>query len=207
MSGNETNFEQIYAVFRPKMHRFLIRLVGEYEAEDLTQEVFVKVSTALKTFRGESELSTWIYRIATNAAYDRLRSPTFQKIAQKYSANPFVEGEEIELEDRNAWTGEKTPLVDQQVDRKNMNSCVQDYINKLPEAYRTALVLSEFEGLSNNEIAEILEVTLDTVKIRLHRARERLIQELAMNCGSEWVEGNEFLPELKRSDLDFLNLT
>jgi RNA polymerase sigma-70 factor (ECF subfamily) len=57
--------------------------------------------------------------------------------------------------------------------------------------------LSEFEGLSNGEIAEVLDITLDTVKIRLHRGRERLKEELAANCDSYWVEDNEFIPELK----------
>jgi DNA-directed RNA polymerase specialized sigma24 family protein len=59
------------------------------------------------------------------------------------------------------------------------------------------LLLAEFEGLKNEQVAEILDLTLDTVKTRLHRARERLRAELAANCGPEWVEGNEFLPELK----------
>lgn len=206
MSECELDFEQIYALFRPKIHRYLIRLVGEYEAEDLTQEVFIRVSQGRETFRGESDLSTWIYRIATNAAIDRLRSPSFQRAVQKCPENPFVESDEVELQDRNAWTGEKIPLVEQQVYRKEMNDCVQGFINNLPEAYRTVLVLSEFEGLSNNAIAEILGVTLNTVKIRLHRARVKLMQELATHCGSEWVEGNEFLPELKQADSEFPEL-
>ena len=204
MSSDELEFEQIYTVFRPKIHRFLIRMVGEYEAEDLTQEVFVRVSQALEMFRGEAELSTWIYRIATNAAFDRLRSPAFQRTVKYYPPDqPIAEGES-EIDDRNVLTGEKVPLVEQQVYRQEMNDCIQNYINNLPETYRTVLVLSEFEGLSNNAIADILGVTLDTVKIRLHRARERLKEQLATNCGSEWVEGNEFIPELKREDLDFL---
>jgi RNA polymerase sigma factor (sigma-70 family) len=103
MSSDEFEFEQIYAVFQPKIHRFLIRMVGVYEAEDLTQEVFVNVSQALNAFRGESELSTWIYRIATNAAFDRMRSPSYQRSLQKCSANPFVESEETEAEERKSW--------------------------------------------------------------------------------------------------------
>jgi RNA polymerase sigma-70 factor (ECF subfamily) len=79
-----------------------------------------------------------------------------------------------------------------------MNDCIQSFIYRLPEAYRTVLVLSEFEGLRNNEIAEILGITLDTVKIRLHRARASLKRELTTRCDSYWVEGNEFVPELKR---------
>ena len=68
---------------------------------------------------------------------------------------------------------------------------------RLPENYRMVLMLGEFAGLKNEQIAEILELTIDTVKIRLHRGRERLKAELSANCGPEWVEGNEFLPELK----------
>jgi RNA polymerase sigma-70 factor (ECF subfamily) len=204
MSSDKFDFDQIYAAFRPKIHRYLVSMVGEYEAEDLVQEVFVKICQSLKAFRGESELSTWIYRIATNAAVDRLRSPSFQKNVQKCSVDPLEGNDDIELEDRNYWTGEKVPLVEQQVYRKEMNGCVQDYINHLPDAYRTVLILSEFEGLNNNEIAEIVGVTLNTVKIRLYRARERLKEDLSTNCASFWVEGNEFVPELKRSDLESL---
>ena len=198
MSCDEVEFENIHAAFRPKIHRYLIRMVGEYEAEDLTQEVFVRVSQALKAFRGESELSTWIYRIATNAALDRFRSPSFQRTIQDCPANPFIADGESEVNDRSAWTGEKLPLVEGQVFRKEMNDCFRNLISSLPEGYRTALVLSEFEGFKNDEIAEILGVTLGTVKIRLHRARERLKEALEANCGPEWVEGNEYMPELKR---------
>jgi RNA polymerase sigma-70 factor (ECF subfamily) len=205
MSSDELEFEQIYASYREKIHRYLLRMVGEYEGEDLTQEVFVKVSQALEAFRGESELSTWIYRIATNAAIDRLRSSSFQRTVKDFSADPTHAEDKAEIADRNAWTGEKTPLVEKQVYRKEMNDCVSTFINNLPEAYRTVLVLSEFEDLSNKAIAEILGVGLESVKIRLYRARERLKAELATNCGSEWVEGNEFVPELKRSDLQFLD--
>ena len=78
-----------------------------------------------------------------------------------------------------------------------MNECIRDFIEKLPEAYRTVLVLGELEGLRNKEIAEILGVTLDTVKIRLHRAREKLKEELVAHCDSYWIEGNEFVPDLR----------
>ena len=80
-----------------------------------------------------------------------------------------------------------------------MNECIRSYIEKLPEDYRVVLILNQFEGLRNGEIADILGVTLDTVKIRLHRAREKLRQELRMNCDSYWIKDNEFVPELKLS--------
>jgi RNA polymerase sigma-70 factor (ECF subfamily) len=78
-----------------------------------------------------------------------------------------------------------------------MADCLQDYIRKLPDNYRIVLALKEFEGLSNQEISDILRLTLGTIKIRLHRARERLKKDLIANCPSYWVDGNEFLPDLK----------
>jgi RNA polymerase sigma-70 factor, ECF subfamily len=196
---DELEFQKIYDAFQPKICRYLKRLVGEDEAEDLTQEVFVRVSRALATFRGESKLSTWLYRIATNAALDRLRKPAYQRIVQKRLSNTQAEDVDAEIEDRNAWTGERIPLVEEQVFRKEMNECIQEFIVKLPENYRAILVLSEFEDLRNEEIAEILTVSLDTVKIVLHRARARLKKELEDNCDSYWIENNKFVPELKRT--------
>jgi RNA polymerase sigma-70 factor, ECF subfamily len=196
MNASETAFQEIYAAFQPKILRYLTRMVGENEAEDLTQEVFIKIGPALEGFRGEASLSTWIYRIATNTALDRLRSPSFQRTTPN-SLNQQSLTCEPEIDDKNVWTGEKTPEVEHQIFRKEMNDCVQGFIEKLPEDYRSVLILNEFEGLKNREIAEILGISLATVKIRLHRARERLKKELMANCDSYWVENNEFLPELK----------
>src|SRR5574342_262181 len=107
---NDLEFPSVYEAFQPKILRYLTRLVGEAEAEDLTQEVMIKVSAALPNFRGESQLSTWIYRIATNATLDRLRSPSYKRVVQNCSASA-----ESDVDDQNAWTGEKTPLVEHQI--------------------------------------------------------------------------------------------
>ncbi len=197
MNGEDLEFAPIYEEYQPKIHRYLARMVGELEAEDLTQEVFVKLSRALKTYRGEAKLSTWIYRIATNTALDRLRSPRFQEAEQDFTDARQVANEEAETADRNSWTGEPIPLVEQQVYRKEMSACVQSYICQLPEMYRTVLVLSHMEGLANQEIAEVLGVTLETVKIRLHRARDLIRKEMLESCPGYWVVDNIFLPELK----------
>ena len=200
MSTNEPTFQEIYDTFHPKILRYMTRLVGEPEAEDLTQEVFVKVSKALEGFRGESQLSTWIYRIATNAALDKLREPSFRQASQSGSLDTFDRppGDvEEEIDEQNAWSETRTPSVEQQLVRQEMNECIQGFIEGLPESYRTVLVLSELEGLKNKEIADILGLTLNTVKIRLHRARERLKEALEANCGFYWIEENEFVPNLK----------
>jgi len=185
MNTSVLGFQEVYEDFQPKILRYLARLVGEAEAEDLTQETFVKVHQGLENFRGESQLSTWIYRIATNTALDRLRSPSFQRVAQSSLSENL---DETRIADKVICTEEKKPLMEQQLIREEMNECIRGYIEKLPENFRTALVLSEWEGLKNHEIAEILDVSLDTVKIRLHRAKSKLKEELEIHCEFYWVE-------------------
>lgn len=183
MSCAEGEFEQIHETFRSRILRYLTRLAGESEAEDLTQEVFVKISQALPAFRGESQLSTWIYRIATNAAIDKMRAPSFQQDTRINSLD-----ESIETEDEEAWIGEETPSLEQWLMRKEMIQCFEDFVEKLPVNYRTVVVLSDLEGLTNKEIAEILGLSLDVVKIRLHRGRARLLEELKTHCKAEdWL--------------------
>ena len=203
MNDSELEFQKLYDAFQPRILRYLIRLVGENEAEDVTQETFVRVSQALENFRGESKLSTWLYRIATNAALDRLRSPSFQRIAQKKLSDDSIEKSEVEAGDKDIRTGEKAPSVEQQFVRKEMNKCIRDFIEELQENYRTAVVLSELEGLKNTEIAEVLGVSLDTIKIRLHRARAKLKKELETHCDFYRDEGNEFACDLKTAFKEF----
>jgi RNA polymerase sigma-70 factor, ECF subfamily len=188
MIRDDLEFEQIHEDFRPKIQRYLIRLVGEPEAEDLTQEVFVKVSRALKNFRGESQLSTWLYRIATNTALDRIDSPSYQRAIQAQLAQAAIGDDEVEVEDQDVWTGEKAPRLETEVMRQEMYECVWNRLEHLPANYRTVLLLSDMEGFTNNEMAEILGVSLDVVKIRLHRARARLRKDIERYCPpAEWV--------------------
>ena len=149
----------------------------------------MKVGQGLKDFRSESKLSTWIYRIATNAALDHLRSRSLKQISSMDSEKE-EEGKYIPLQ-------RKMPSVDQQLIRKEMNACIRNVIKKLPEDYRTVIVLSELEELGNREIAEILQVSLDTVKIRLHRARKQLKKELENICCFYHDERNVLSCDLK----------
>jgi RNA polymerase sigma-70 factor (ECF subfamily) len=189
MTDNKLEFQHIYDTFRPKIHRYLARMTGANEADDLTQEVFIKVSRGLKDFRGESKLSSWIYRIATNVALDHLRRSS-QMTTEISSIDTAGEEEPVRLR------GESS-LIDQQLIQKEMNACIRNVIKKLPEEYRTVIVLGELEEFKNNEIAEILQVSLDTVKIRLHRARSKLKKELENLCCFYHDERNVFSCDLK----------
>ncbi|MEN6319423.1 MAG: sigma-70 family RNA polymerase sigma factor [Syntrophaceae bacterium] len=194
MADSEFNFQKIHEDFRPRILRYLTHMVGENEAEDITQEVFAKLDRALTAFRGESTLSTWIYQIATNAAKDRLRRLSACHGDEKRL--PIEDIAETE-EDKDIWTGGQAASTEQRVIREEMNGCVREIIKTLPESYRSVIVLSELEGFKDVEIADILGLGLQAAKIRLHRARTRLKKELKTACVFYRDERNEFACDRK----------
>lgn len=184
-------FRKVHDEFRPKIHQYLSRLAGPQGADDITQEVFERVSRSLKDFRGESKLSTWLYRIATNTAMDRLRS------GHSKHSSEAVSIENSELHDRNVWTGEDKSSIELRLIRTEMNDCIRDFIMRLSPDYKAVLVLGELEGIKNKEIAEILQVSVETVKIRRHRARASLKKELEDGCTFYRDERNVLSCDLK----------
>jgi RNA polymerase sigma-70 factor, ECF subfamily len=166
-----TGFQAVHDRYRPRVLRYLARVVGAAEAEDLTQEVMLKVSRALPEFRGDASLSTWIYRIATHTAMDSFRR---SGVRPAIDANAEVEaaGDALALE---------SPTPEDSAVRQEMSDCVREFVDRLPGHYRTILALRELAGLGNDEIAAVLDLPVGTVKIRLHRAREAL--RAALRCG------------------------
>ncbi len=183
MQDEHLEFERLHDDYRARILRYLSRLVGEAEAEDLVQDVFVKVHQALPEFRGESQLSTWIYRIATNAAIDRARTVSFRQAAREGGLEQGIAAQAGSL-----WTGDPEPSLDQKVLSQERFECFAEFVRKLPGKYRAVLVLSELEELPDKEIAGILGLTLGAVKIRLHRGRRLLLEALKGHCKAEdWL--------------------
>ena len=179
-NGEALSFSSVYDEFYNKIHHYLKRLVGEFEAEEVTQIVFEKISRNLSSFKGDSKLSTWIYRVATNTALDRLKSQSF-----KYSfAGPLapLPINLTEAEEPISSTSSTAGSPDKKAIQNEMSECVREFVDRLPPDYRTIIVLKDIEGLTNKEIAEILEISLDSSKIRLHRARKQLKESLAAGC-------------------------
>ena len=192
MTGRIPAFESIHDAYRPRIRRYLGRMVGEAEAEDLTQQVMLKVNANLPRFRGEADLSTWIYRIATNTALDQLRRRrTREEPPPAGMAAPRAD------EQDEAWAEASVPSAEAGAIREEMNQCVRDFVDRLPDGYKSVIALSELEGFTNSEIAAILGISIDTVKIRLHRARERLRKDLASGCSFHRDDRNEFACERK----------
>ncbi len=186
--GAAPDFQRVYDEFHPRIRRYLARLGGAADADDLTQETFARVSQALAGFRGEAALSTWIYRIATNVTLDRARRRGFQ--LEAHAAEPSALA-----------TLSTIPVVEDDIARREMSACVRDFVDQLPAEYRTVVVLSELEELPDREIAEVLGISLEAAKIRLHRARARLRRMLQEGCDFSRDERNEFTCEPRPGDV------
>ena len=195
MDSNSITFDAVYRDYYLRIKRYLARLIVLDDAEDVAQEVFLKVSKSLDGFRGESSVSTWVYRIATNAAMDRVRSPTYRARFSSAQVEEVCKTGETVL----AVEGRVTSAEEDAI-RSQMSGCVQDLMAQLPESYRAVLVLSETEGMKNGEIADVLGVSLETVKIRLHRARARLKNILEANCSFYHDPCNTLLCDFKRTN-------
>ena len=201
MTDSPQDFPTLYSEYYPKIVGYLRRLVGDLEAEDAAQEVFVKVNRSLDSFRGESTPATWIYRIATNTAMDHLRKPAEQ--AKRQTNGPATDESTTDSE---AFALRDTgPLVDTLLIRKDMNECIRGLVNDLPENYRTVLVLGDLEGFTNAEIADLMGLSLETVKIRLHRGRQQLKKAMDRACHLYHDERNELSCDRKTPTLKFLS--
>lgn len=148
---------------------YIRRYCGDEQlAQDLGQETLLRVSRSLPKFDGRSSLKTWAISIA-----HRVVSDHYRRSARSLSVVSF--DDDMELVDA-------TPEMDQRFIIDEMNTCVREVIDTLPEAFRAALILRDLEGLSTAEVAEICNCSLATAKIRIHRARKRLEEALGNTC-------------------------
>jgi RNA polymerase sigma-70 factor, ECF subfamily len=182
---------QVFQDFYPRICHYIGRIVGPHEVEDIAQEVFEKVHRNLHEFKGKSKLSSWIYRIATNTAIDKLRSAPFKRSAEH---EPIIE-------DSNTADTPTTASTDQKVIRKEMSACVREFIGKLPDDYQAIILLRDIQGFSKKEIAEILEISPNNAKIRLHRARGKLKELLDAGCDFYLNENSELACDRKQPEI------
>ena len=149
------------------------RMVGNgADAQDLAQDTFLKAYTALPSFRQESKFSTWLYQIAMNKCRDWLRSK-----ARKREESTDADEDSENFTPRVELQAEGDP--EQEVSRKQLASHMEGAIQDLPELYREAFILKHVEGLDYEEMATILNVNRDTLKMRVYKARVQLCRTLA----------------------------
>lgn len=186
----------IYDAYYRRVRSCAAKLLGADEAGDVANEVFVKIARSLHTLEESSKLVPWIFAITLNTVRDAARSRA-SRASVVGIGTPRAEGsgEHLpplsEILDRKARTPEDSAV------RSEMIACYLDYVERLPGDYRDVYVLSEFEELSNAEIAGRLSLTVGAVKIRLHRARARLYEELRRHCKCYVNDRGELMGEPK----------
>jgi RNA polymerase sigma-70 factor (ECF subfamily) len=197
MDARNPEFRALHDQFAPGIRHYLSRLVGNVEAEDLAQEVFARAHRAMATRRGDAPVSAWLYRIATNAAIDRLRAASRREVPVAAPAESVVE-EEREILCEGA--AREAQEAESRVIRKEMSHCILDLVDRLPPAHRAVILLGELRELRDQEIADALGITLEAAKMRLHRARGELRRLLQASCDLYRDERNELACEPKPPD-------
>lgn len=171
-------FEQLIREHKARMYNLIYRMIGNREeSEDLLQEVFITVFKKIDSFRGDSSLSTWIYKIATNHCINRKKYLLRRK---HYAKRSFCDLTDKEQSERAGGIGDGTlPRPDEMAEGRQMEILIQQAITSLDDEYKVVLILRDVQNLSYEEIEQILNVPAGTVKSRLHRARMALKEKLA----------------------------
>jgi len=177
-AGSEEAYAWLIGEFHQPIYGLVYRILTDPgDAADTTQEVFLKVFRGMKHFQGESSLKTWIYRIAVHEASNRRRW-WFRHKAQETSIEPLDGGAQ------DSGLGARDGLVDgrespfDNAAHEEVRARVEQELRKVPEPYRSTLILRDLEEMSYEEIAEVMNVSLGTVKSRLTRGREALKRRL-----------------------------
>ena len=169
VDGFDGSFEELVRRYQRPISAYVYRMVGNYEsALDLTQEIFIKVYSSLNRYRSEFKFSTWIYKIAHNAAVDHLRRTTTRE-------QSLVVGTESDQFDLPIECGRLSP--EQESEQRERRVEIETVVRALPANYRELIVLRHSQDLSYEEIVEVTGLPLGTVKNRLFRAREMMRQQ------------------------------
>lgn len=168
-AGAEPAFEALVSRYQARVYRLACRLTDEADAKDVLQEAFLAAYRGLPAFRGEARFSTWLYRIATNAALmhrrARARRPTesLEAFLPRFDADGTHAAEPADLR--------AASRADELLDRKRLAEKARAGLDRLPDIYRDAFVLRDLEEMTTGEVAEVLRLDAAAVRQRVHRAR------------------------------------
>ena len=169
--------EMLVETYGDRVYRLTYRITGSNEdAEEATQDALWTAARKISTFKGDSQFGSWLYRIAANAAYQKLRSRKAK--AREIALDdvlPALDGEGLHFEPMDDWT----PRVDDNAANGQLRQVLEQAISELPPDYRTALVMHDVEAMPNPDIAETLGISLPAVKSRVHRSRLFVRKKLA----------------------------
>lgn len=174
LEGNDQAFQILVSRYQGKLVNYISTLVHDYElAVDLAQETFIRVFRYADRYRGDYQFSTWVYRIATNLAIDELRRRERKgRFSFRHMIGLFEkDGKPLPIPDMR-------PSPERTLDGKERLQRLQAAVDSLPAKYRLPFLLKEVEDLSYEEICQVLEISMGTVKSRIHRAKMLLREKL-----------------------------
>lgn len=163
--GDASAFEELVLKYQDRIYNLCRHMLGNaHDAEDAAQDVFIKAYRGLRKFQPNASLYTWLYRIATNTCIDYKRKPFFASLFHhsEHSEETMID------------TPSDAPSPERLYESKQMDRALWTSLGKLSAKLRSAIILKEIEGLSYEEIAEALDISIGTVKSRISRAREEL---------------------------------
>jgi len=184
VAHDERAFNELVEAYEQRVFRLLLRMLGRRdEAEDMAQEVFVQVFKAIGSFRGESKLGTWIYRIAVNLCKNRMKYLQRRHSSEEDELEPMAE--RAALNEAKGVTFGETSRPDHMVEGLQLERIVQICISELDPDFREVLVLRDVEDLTYEELCEVTGLPDGTVKSRLHRARAMLKSAVQKRAGEK----------------------
>jgi len=172
LQGDQAAFSKLVSAYSGRIFAVALRILGDRgEAEDMTQDIFVVIFKSLNQFRGDSKLSTWIYRVAKNRCLNRLQFLKRRHVGMhKDIHDPIVEN--------RAFVSAKTPDALKRLETQDLSTLLEAHLRLLPDDQRILIVLRDLQSQSYDDIAKIMELPLGTVKSKIHRARSALSKSL-----------------------------
>jgi RNA polymerase sigma-70 factor, ECF subfamily len=170
--GDQNAFAEIVDLYKDKIYQLCYRMLGNaHEAEDIAQEAFIRAYVNIHTYDMSKKFSTWLYRIATNLSIDRIRKkkPDYFLDAEIAGTDGLTMYSQVAAEEK---------LPEEEIETMELQQTIQNEILKLPDKYRSVIVLKYIDELPLKEISEILDIPIGTVKTRIHRGREALRKQL-----------------------------
>ncbi len=176
-------FEEIYREYGDRVINLAYRMTEKEEtARDLAQDVFIKVYENMDKFRGESQVFTWIYRIATNHILNHLKKTQRRKWLNLMD-KPIGDAIKEEQIEPTFWGKSGFSSPDRKMEKSEREKIIRSIIQKLPVKYRVPFILHRYEDMSYKEIADIMDISLSAVETRIHRAKKEMIRRL-----EPWLE-------------------
>lgn len=172
LKGDKSSFAEIVEIYKDRVYQICYRMLGNpQEAEEMAQEAFIRAYINISSYKLDRKFSTWLFRIATNLCIDRIRKkkPDFYLDAEVSGTDGLTLYSQVAA---------NVQLPEEEIEHMELQETIQKEILKLPEKYRSVIVLKYIEELSLKEISEILDLPIGTVKTRIHRGREALRERL-----------------------------